>query len=211
MEVFSKIGKIFLYMILGFTIFMFIMDLGKGHMANLTNTYIASSSSNYVSKFVIEEEDLLVFDKTLMTADDVKKSLSEYFDLQYTNLNYVRADDKDRVGGSLGNYQFKAIYYPEGWADDTHQWLGPIIVRAKLYGFPGLGDNVSEEDKGKIVVNIEQKVPAGMRNFMIANGIELDAGEGRADGKDFDGYWGYYDIISQYAFKVNVIDNERGN
>lgn len=204
MEVFPKIAKLFLYMLFGFAVFFFVFDLGKSYIASTENTYIAANASNYVSKFIIQEEDLLVFDKETMELDVVKQSLDEYFDMQYLNLGYDRADGKDMSGGNRGDHQYKAIYYPKGWGDDDHMWLGPVIVRAKLYGFPGL-PVVEESKKGMIVVNVEHKVPSSMRNYMKLQKIEIDAGEGQAGGKDFDGFWGYYSIISQYSFKVNIV------
>jgi hypothetical protein len=199
MTVFTKISKMFLILLLGSAVFLFAVDTGKVYIAEGSNTYISKNSSSYVAKFTVKEEELLNYNLDTLELQAAKNALGEYFDTQYENLGYHKVN----TPGSVSDYQFKAVYYPDGYGTDDHMWLGPVFVRAKLYNFPGLP--TTSGPKGEIVVNIEQKIPAGMRKLIKSSGGKLDSGEGNSDGTDYEGFWGYYTVESQYSFKVNIV------
>lgn len=199
MSLFYKMAKFLLILLVGSVIFLYFIDIGKMYIASSTNTYVSKNSSTYVAKFSVKEEDLLEFNLETLELDVAKKAVEEYFDIQYENLGYTKAANDN----SLGDYQFKAVYMPNGYGDDDHFWLGPIYVRAKFYNFPGLP--ATSGPKGEIVVNIEQKIPAGVRKLLRDSNAKLDVGEGNSDGTDYEGYWGYYSVPIQYSFKVNIV------
>lgn len=196
MSIFTKIAKVFLYMIVFGITYAFFVDFGKSYISHERNYYIAQNSATYVSKFSTKNEDLADFTEKAGSLANAKTSLSKYFDMQYVSLGYERK----YVSAPLP-YQFKAVYYPKKFNVDTNIYEGPIFVRAKLYGFEGAPPSpYNSKDQGLIIVNIEQKIPATIRNFMSANGVKLGGND-----IDYEGFFGYYSIIAEHSFSINVV------
>ncbi|WP_339232653.1 hypothetical protein MKY25_02200 [Geobacillus sp. FSL W8-0032] len=54
-------------------------------------------------------------------------------------------------------------------------------------------------------MNIEQKVPTSLRKLMQAFKVSLKTDENPVNGVDFEGFWGYYSIISEHAFSTSIV------
>lgn len=202
MQPFVGISKFTLVALLVASLYGYFLDMGKAFMTYSQNDYIARNAASYMTNFGVEEKDLLEYDEKAVNINDVKDALLKYFDLQYENMGYERVE----YGGSgIANNYFKAVYFPTGWNRDDHMWLGPIYVRAKLYGFDGAPASPVGGDGGFIVVNIEQKVPTSLRKLMKSFNVSLKTGENPVNGVDFEGFWGYYSIISEHAFSTSIV------
>lgn len=190
MDIFPKIAKTLLYSIILIIIYTFIVDYGKSFMLEAHNNFIARNAASYVSKFTVNEKDLLDFKRQSITAHDAETALVNYFQMMYDNVDGYRQTSYT----SSGN-RFKIIYSPDSSKSNEQ---GIIIVRGQLEGFDGSSTHGLPAGVGLITINIEQKQPSGLRNMVLSGGNSNIA-------SDNDGMLGYYSIIVAKAFTVNTL------
>lgn len=206
MNVFSKIAFFLLYSLIGVTVFLFVMDFGKIFLAHSSNNYVAMNTTSYVNTFSVDAEKLLEADygEEYVDLADVQDNLAYFLKTHYKNAGFKV--EHDHVAGSEGN-TFKMVFSPDVDSHNKTLWAGDVFARAKFYGFEGTPDIPGEagSKQGLIRINIEQKIPAGMRNFMVNNGIPLRSVENPSTGEDYEGFIGYYSVESETAFTINIV------
>lgn len=197
MDIFPKIAKTILIMIIGIIIYSFLNDFGRMYVAESQNSYIARNSSSYTSKFTVDEKELADYKEYSITSEDASKTLKEYFDLQYKNLGYTLKSSNGT------NNKMKLVYVPkdrkiEG-EEEEYENYGPIYVRIITEGFDGTSNRLGENGVGLVIINIEQKVPSSLRNMLKTMGTTTEVTD------DYEGFWGYYSVVQDYAFTMNVL------
>lgn len=196
MQVFPKIAKTIFYTLILVVVFLFTMDFGKIFMTESENYFIARNSGDFVAKFSINASELTEYQTGTITLDQAKKSLEEYFDLQYENMGYEKVPSTIAGGGSN---KFKAVYKPKNEKDGDQRFRGHVFVRAILTNFNESGGN------GTVEVNIEQKIPAGVRTIMEMNGVPFKTVENPTDGRDYEGFIGFYSVVVNHKFNVKIL------
>lgn len=192
-------------MLLGMSILLFMIDFGKIFVAESRNGYVASNAASYVNTFSVDANKLLEMDygEEYLSLGEVKDSLTKFMTEYFTNTGYVLVSS----GGSLANNQFKMVFSPDVPIENREMWEGEVFVRAKFYGFngtPNLPGHVGDKE-GLIRINIEQKIPSGMRGFLMKSGMPLRSPENPVNDLDYEGYIGYYSVISEKGFTINIV------
>lgn len=194
MDIFPKIAKTILIVIIGIIIYSFVTDFGKTFVVDSQNSYIARNASSYTSKFTVDEKVLLEFKEKSITTADASKTLQDYFDMQFKNLGYSPA------GATTGS-KMKLVYTPDAYrlADgQNYSHLGPVYVRIMIEGFDGTVSRLGDPGVGLIIINIEQKIPTSFRSLLKSMGNTTTVA-------DNEGFWGYYSVENEYAFTMNVL------
>lgn len=199
MEIFPKIAKTILVLILLVTIYSYITDMGKTFVVHSENSFIARNASSYTTKFTVKESNLQQFKSANVTVAEAAATMEKYFSMQYENRGYELSGESIKTGSKL-----KLVYIPKFNKlpdGQNYQHLGPIYVRIILEGFEGAPANrLGEADTGLAIINIEQKIPTSFRHMMKGNAKLSQI-------PDNEGFWGYYSIRSDYAFTMSVIND----
>lgn len=186
MDIFPKIAKTILALLILLVIYVLAVDFGKSYTIEGHNNFIARNAASYVSKFTVDETSLLEQKNKSITKEETAESLYDYFRLMYQDVDSYTVYKYVHTGNN-----YKLIFIPR----ENVAEKGKIIVRWTLEGF---GSSGQEKGVGIIKINIEEKLPSGIRNMMITSpNTDIKA--------DNDGEIGYYSIIAAKGFTINTL------
>lgn len=190
MEIFSRFAKLILISIIGMFIFSTCVDIGRGFQTESHNNFIAHNASSYVTKFTVEEKDLIDFKDKSITEADAHKALLKYYKAAYDGYRgyYYDAGKSKTASGKYTLY----------FSNNDTAINGPIIIRYRLSGFDG-SSNLYDGTPGVgfIQMNIEQKYPSTSKRFIPESVLIADN----------DGFKGYMSAISSRSFLINTLDS----
>lgn len=200
MKIFESMAKIMLYTLIITIIYSISFDFGKAYLAHSKNYFIAGNAATYVTKFSVDPEKLQDFEQKSLSLTEAKNTVEDYYKKQYENQGFVLT----RSAMSGMNRHIMEFYPKNNRTKTGHSFQGPIFVRTIYYGFEGTPASPYGGQDGLVMMNIEQKIPTSLMALYKSYDVEINYEDG-ANGRDFEGFSGYYSIESFKAFSLNVV------